>query len=249
MTKIMKRIFDNFFLKLLIIMSLIILSITSYFLLKDLFEYQENNNDIYELIQDVVGIDSVTQDKIIDWEYLKSVNEDIIGWIEIEDTKVNYPILKDNGNLYYLKHTYNRKFNSNGSIFVTDSNFFNTDETLIYGHNMRNGTMFSVLGNYLDNKFLYSHQNIKIYTPNENYIYKIFSCYSTGIETESNNIKNLNYEERIEYYKNNSKNYIDNAEITGKIIKLSTCSYINAKTRPTDQRYYIIAVLESIENI
>lgn len=242
----MNMIFDKLLTKILIIAFMITFFITSYILLKDFFEYKENNNDTNELIESSVEIDIETQEKIIDWDYLNSVNEDIIGWIEIENTKVNYPVLKDNGNLYYLNHTYNRKFNSNGSIFTTDSNFLNTEETVIYGHNMRNGTMFSILGNYLDSEFLLSHQNIKIYTPTQNYNCKIFSSYSIGVDIENYNIKSLNYEERVDYYKSSSKNYVDNVDMTDKIIKLSTCSYINTKTRPTDQRYFIIATLEKI---
>ena len=66
------------------------------------------------------------------------------------------------------------------------------------------------------------------------------------IEKEKSNISNLNYEERIDYYKNSSKIQIKDVNITDKIIKLSTCSYLNSKTSPTDQRYYIIATLNKI---
>ena len=111
---------------------------------------------------------------------------------------------------------------------------------------MKNGTMFSILGKYLDKDFLNSHQNIKIYTPNKNYEGVIFSAYSIGIGTEKNNISNLCFDEKIEYYKNSSQIKVDNVEITNKIVKLSTCSYINSRTRPTDQRYYIIATLNEI---
>ena len=81
-------------------------------LFKDFIQYQENNKITEELIDDAIEIDSKTEEPLIDWNYLKSVNDDIVGWIEIENTKINYPILKDNENLYYLKHTYNRKFNN-----------------------------------------------------------------------------------------------------------------------------------------
>ena len=107
--------------------------------------------------------------------------------------------------------------------------------------------MFSSLSKYLDNEFFYSHLNLKIYTPTQNYVGIIFSAYSTGIETESNNIKKLSFNERIKYYKESSKYTIDNVDNPKKIIKLSTCSYINAKTRPTDQRYYIVASMVPIE--
>ena len=229
-----------------IIICIIVLSIIGYLLLKDYLEYDSNNKDIEELV-DEVFIDNSTEEKSkIDWQYLKSINEDIIAWIEIEGTQINYPILKDNGDLYYLKHNYLKKYNSNGSIFTLDKKPFEDCETLLYGHNMRNKTMFSLLGNYLDKDFLFANQKINIYTPTYNYEGIIFSAYSIGIEKEKSNIANLNYEERIEYYRNSSKIQINNVNITDKIIKLSTCSYLNSKTSPTDQRYYIIATLNKI---
>lgn len=236
---------------LLISIFLIVFFSCLYLFLKDFFELKENNEDTQELIDDAIEIIDNTGNentkKLIDWNYLNSTNPDIIGWIEIEDTNINYPILKDNGNLYYLKHSYNKKYNSNGSIFTLDNKPFENEETLIYGHNMKNNSMFSQLGNYLDIDFLNSHKNIKIYTPNQNYIGEIFSCYSISIEDENNNIKSLDFNEKIEYYKSKSKYKIEFTEKINKIIKLSTCSYINARTHPTNQRYCIIAHLIPIE--
>lgn len=230
---------------LILIISIITLVSIGYILLKDFFEYDSNNKEIDNLIESVFIEIPEKEESSIDWNYLKSINEDIIAWIEIENTNINYPILKDSNSLYYLKHNYLKKYNSNGSIFTLENNF-NNNETLIYGHNMRNGTMFSLLGNYLNKDFLFLHQKIKIYTPDSNYEGLIFSCYSIGIATEKNNISNLGFDERIEYYKNASQVKVDNVEIKEKIVKFSTCSYINARTRPTDQRYYIVATLNKI---
>ena len=232
---------------LLITIFIIIFSICLYLFLTDYFELKENNTDNQKLIDEAIEIIVDTKDnnseKSINWDYLKSINKNIIGWIEIENTNINYPILKDNAKLYYLKHSYNKKYNNNGSIFTLDNKPFKNEETLIYGHNMKNKFMFSQLGNYLDIDFLYSHKNIKIYTPCQNYIGEIFSCYSIGIEDETNNIKSLNFNERIQYYKNKSRHKIETTNEINKIIKLSTCSYINARTHPTNQRYYIIVNL------
>ena len=107
--------------------------------------------------------------------------------------------------------------------------------------------MFSSLDKYLNLDFLFSHLNIKIYTPNGNYIGTIFSVYSIGINTENNNIKQLDFKERIKYYKNSSKYNINNEDNIEKVVKLCTCSYINAKTIPTNQRYYIIATIKLID--
>ena len=230
---------------MLILIFIVVFSVCVYLLLKDLQELNESNESTEDLIEESIEINEETQDKRIDWDYLKSVNEDIVAWIEIEGTNINYPILKDK-DVYYLKHSFDRKYNSNGSIFTTNIHPFDDDETVIYGHNMRNGSMFSNLGSYLDKDFLYSHLKFKIYTPNCNYEASIFSVYSIGIENENNNIKLLDFNERIKYYEKASKYRIDNDKNTSKIVKLSTCSYINAKTRPTNQRYYIIANLRLI---
>ena len=230
---------------ILILIFIVVFSICVYLLLNDLKELNESNESTEDLIEESIEINEETQEKEIDWDYLKSVNEDIVAWIEIEGTNINYPIPKDK-DVYYLKHSFDRKYNSNGSIFTTNIHPFDDDETVIYGHNMRNGSMFSNLGNYLDNEFLCSHLKFKIYTPVCNYEATIFSVYSIGILTESNNIKLLDFSERIKYYKKASKYNIQNDENINKIVKLSTCSYINAKTRPTDQRYYIIAYLNII---
>ena len=237
--------------KLLIIITILVcivsLIIVGYIFIKDYLECNSNNEDIDDLVDEVFIENSSKEENKIDWSNLKSINEDIIGWIEIEGTDINYPILKDNDNLYYLKHNYLKKYNSNGSIFTLDINPFIDCETLLYGHNMKNGTMFSILGKYLDKDFLFSHQKIKIYTPNKNYEGVIFSVYSIGIGTEKNNISKLSFDKKVEYYKKTSQIKVDNVEITNKIVKLSTCSYINSRTRPTDQRYYIIATLNEID--
>ena len=230
---------------MLILIFIVVFSICVYLLLKDLQELNESNESTENLIEESIEINEDTQEKKINWDYLKSVNEDIVAWTEIEDTNINYPILKDK-DVYYLKHSFDKKYNSNGSIFTTDLLPFEEDETIVYGHNMRNGSMFSNLGNYLDKDFLYSHLKFKIYTPNGDYEASVFSVYSIGIGIENNNIKSLDFNERIKYYEKTSKYYIENNDNINKIVKLSTCSYINAKTRPTDQRYYIIASLNQI---
>lgn len=224
----------------MILISIIVFSICMSFLLKDMGELKESNESTDNLIEESIEINEKTQEKSIDWDYLKSVNEDIVAWIEIEDTNINYPVLIDK-DIYYLKHSFDKKYNSNGSIFTTNKRPFEDTETTVYGHNMRNGSMFSNLSKYLNKDFLDSHLKFKIYTPSCNYEATIFSVYSIGIETENNNIKMLDFDERIDYYKKSSKYYIDSDDKVNKIVKLSTCSYINAKTRPTDQRYYIIA--------
>ena len=229
-----------------------ILLVTSvYFLIKNQLDHKANNELVEQLIEDVIVQkeveDETTKEETlsIDWNKLKEINEDIIAWIKIENTNINYPILKDK-NLYYLKHSYNREWNSNGSIFVMNNKPFEENKTIIYGHNMRNGIMFSELGKYLEEDFFNAHKNFEIYTQEKNYKATVFSCYSIGVNVEKNNINNLDFDEEIQYYKNKSKYKVNNIENVKKIVKLSTCSYLNNRRIPTDQRYFVIAKIEEI---
>lgn len=230
-----------------IIVFMIILVISLYFFIRDFVEYKESNDTIIELSENVIIEKNDEEEMVIDWEKLESINKDIIGWIKINNTKINYPILKDDDTLKYLKHSYDGKYNSNGSIFTLNDNPIQDDETIIYGHNMRSGTMFSELGRYMNEEFLKEHSSFKIYTKNQNYKATIFSCYSIGIIEEENNIKLLNFKEEIEYYKKVSKYLVDDIGEIEKIVKLSTCSYLNNHTTPTNQRYYIVAKLEKVD--
>ncbi len=220
------------------------LIVCSYFLIQDFAEYKESKTANDELMKNVIT-NEVNQDGIhIDWEELKSINEDIIGWIKINNTNIDYPILKDNDNLKYMYHSFNKKHNSNGAIFTLDSNPFNNNITTIYGHNMKSGLMFTDLGKYLNKEFFYNHLEFEVYTKDATYKATVFSAYSTGVRTEEKNLENLSFTEEINYYKSKSVYPVENIGTIDKIVKLSTCSYINNKTTPTDQRYYIIAKLE-----
>lgn len=233
-------------LKLAIIVFIIILLVVSHILIKDFFEYKESNDSSMELIENVMTEEKEKEKTNIDWNKLEDINKDIIGWIKIENTNINYPILKDDDNLKYLKYSFDGKYNKNGSIFTLNDSPFQDNETIIYGHNMRSGLMFSELSKYMNEEFLNEHLNFEIYTKNANYKATIFSCYSIGVNKEENNIRLLDFQEEIEYYKNASKYSIDNIGEIKKIVKLSTCSYLNNHTTPTDQRYYIIAKLEKV---
>ena len=87
---------------ILVFVFVFIFLISSYILLKDMNELRKNNEATEELIEETIEIKEASKEKYIDWNYLKSINEDIIAWIEIEGTNINYPIIKNENN-YYLK--------------------------------------------------------------------------------------------------------------------------------------------------
>jgi len=173
----------------------------------------------------------------VDFSSLLEKNSDTVGWIKVEGTKVNYPIVQTTDNEYYLNHDFQKNANSGGWIFGDYRNNLSNPRknTIIYGHNMKNKTMF---GSIPDSVLSKSWQNnpdnhvIKMSTLTSNTIWKIFSVYT--IEPETYYLKTVfpstKYQEFIDTIKSRSI-YNFNTEITtqDKIITLSTCD--NAGTK------------------
>ena len=151
-------------------------------------ELEENEKDIFSKVVNVS--EENPQNTKIDFETLKNINSDVKAWINIEKTNINYPVMQTSNNDYYLKHDINKKYSSCGSIFLDcDSDAsFTKKNTVIYGHNLLNGKMFAELTNILDGK-LGNKINIKIYLPEEEKEYEVFSAYmgEPSLEMKQNN--------------------------------------------------------------
>ena len=148
-----------------------------------------NNNEITEQIKETVKIEDKDENKkeyTIDFSKLKEQNSDTVAWIKVNNTNIEYPVVKGRNNSFYLNHSFDKSKNSAGWIFADYKNKFdNTDKNIvIYGHNMRDGSMFGSMLNILDTKWYENEENtnITLYTENEKCIYKIFSIYK--IESE-----------------------------------------------------------------
>ena len=118
----------------------------------------------------------------IDFANLQQVNREVTGWIWIYDTVVNYPLVQSNkNNDAYLHKTYDGTSNSSGSIFMDYRNAsdFSDTNTIIYGHNMKNGKMFAVLKKFGNQEFYDSHREFYIMTPEGNRRYEIISAFQT----------------------------------------------------------------------
>jgi len=241
--------------KVCIVIFTVLLIISLYFLIKDFIEYKASDSSHSELIDSVITTadtkeneQNVPAEINIDWEKLKNINNDIIGWIRIQNTHIDYPILKCDKELKYLNRSFDNSFNKNGSIFTLNINPFIDRVTTIYGHNMKSGLMFTDLSKYMDANFFKEHLTFEIYTEFQDYKATVFSVYSITEKIEENNIKDLNFDEEIQYYKSKSVHTVENINEINKIVKLSTCSYLNNKSNPTTERYYIVANLEEIKN-
>lgn len=160
---------------------------------------------------------------------LKAINENIVGWITIDNTNIDYPVLQADDNTKYLNLDYHDEFSSAGSIFLDYRNEgFYDDYSIIYGHHMSNDRMFSDITKFSDINFFNSHKTGRLYTDSGVYNLEIYS-YAI-INAFNNVIYNLRF------YKNNSNEFIinnlDNNTILkretefkdSKIILLSTCN-------------------------
>ena len=130
------------------------------------------------LYSEVTEDDATKGNISVDFTKLKSENSDIFAWIRIKDTYINYPILQGETDEYYLKKDIYKKYNVAGSIFVdsTTNKEFLDDNTVIYGHNMKNQRMFADLYKIYDGS-MGEDINVEIYTEQEFTNYKVFSAY------------------------------------------------------------------------
>lgn len=118
----------------------------------------------------------------VNFDELRSVNRDVEAWIWMYDTVINYPVLhSDRNNDVYLHTTYDGTGNSAGSIFVDYRNAkgFTDTNTVIYGHNMKNGSMFACLKKFGNQEFYDAHPEFYIMTPEGNRRYEIVAAFQT----------------------------------------------------------------------
>lgn len=186
------------------------------------------NKSIKEEINKNIKINEETKEYIVDFEELKKQNSDTIAYIKIENTNIEYVVLKAKDNDYYLRHNFNKEYNVAGWIFADYRNKFDgTDKNIvIYGHNMKDGSMFSNLKDSLEKKWQKEDHTITLKTKDKETKYQIFSAYTIEpeefyIQTEFNEI---NYKNFIDKIKSRSVyNYNVNIESTDKVLTLSTC--------------------------
>lgn len=161
---------------------------------------------------------------------LKEENPDVIGWIKFDNLDLSYPIMQGEDNDYYLSHTFSGESNAAGSIFMeaANSSDFNDSHTIIYGHNMRNRSMFGSLKSYKTEDFYPGNEYITVYTPDKVYRYQIFAYYDISMYGEIYNISFVPGDEFQQIIDNMCRrSYYDTGvkpKSMDKILTLSTCS-------------------------
>lgn len=179
-----------------------------------------------------------------EYAFVYSLNPDLVGWISIDGTKINYPVVQselDNAN-YYLKRDFEKKYSAHGCIYVNETAdvFAPSDNVTIYGHRMGDNSMFGQLGLYTDKGFWQDHQYIRFDTLQERHLYQIISVFSTTASLGEgfayhNFVDAADAAEFRSYMRQcMALSYYDTgiiAEYGDKLITLSTCEYSNNNGR------------------
>lgn len=265
----------NIILILIFLILFITLNISIYNIIKWKLDSNKTNEEIntiqenanIEEVQDNKGTEIIKQAKKIPkenpyWDYikmnmidvnfdnLKKINSDVVGWIKVNGTNINYPFVQSKDNKYYLTHSFSKSYNNAGLVFLDyRNNNINNRNTIIYAHGRTDKTMFGTLRKVLNNGWINNTNNyvIKISTEKENSLWQIFSIYH--IPT-TNDYLQTEFKDEREYQRflnilKNRSNHNFNTSITSNdtILTLSTCyndsekMVVNAKLIKKQKKY------------
>lgn len=167
----------------------------------------------------------------VDFNELLNKNSDTVGWIQVNGTNINYPVVQTIDNSYYLNHAYDKSLNDAGWIYMdyrNDAVNFNQN-TIIYAHSRYNGTMFGSLKNILNSSWYTNKENhiIRLSTPTENTMWQVFSVYTIPKEsyyiTTSFN-SNETYSKFLNTIKSRSEvEFSGTVNTNDRVLTLSTC--------------------------
>lgn len=180
------------------------------------------------------------------FDMLLKENDELVGWITIEGTQIDYPVLKADNNVDYLTRNFHKEKNIAGSIFMDFRNDVESPSlnTIIYGHRMKDGSMFEQLTKYQDEEFYKNHQTFEYDTLYDSYEAEIFAVYITTTEfdyIQTDFESDEEYEQLLARMQEESM-YQTDVEVTADdhILTLSTCDY---ELDPNDGRLVVQAKL------
>lgn len=213
-------------------------------------EYDKVEKEAVEILSEEIeedgGEDLETEKKTIDktlyrvdFEKLRQMNEDVVGWIRFDEPEViNYPLVQTDDNDKYLTTTFEGNGNKVGTLFLDRINEadFEDENTFIYGHNMKNGSMFGRLRKYKKESFYKEYPYFYIYTPKgQVYTYQIFSVEITNDTSESFQKQFGDETEYLMYIEEIQKKSLYDTGVTAdadsRMVSLSTCTNVSEEER------------------
>lgn len=236
--------------KLLLVICICVFAYSAFQLGSIFYNYYKIEKDSEELIDEYVmsssGADKNAKEedplkRVVDFKKLKERNSDVIGWLYIPDTTIDEPILKGKTNDTYLYSDIDKKSKTAGQVFIDEINSkdFKDDNTIIYGHNMRNGSRFHNLRYYVEKEFYDGHNLVYIYLPDGSInVYKVFSARVIDASSDFYR-RDIDYKKYIEKAQSKARQKSDVSDEQNPLILLSTCY-----GRDSDSRYVVFARLD-----
>lgn len=208
----------------------IIITIKCVIYIYDWKKDSNHNEEIMNSIKDTI-VENANETEI-NFVELKKINQDVVGWLTVKNTNIDYPIVQGNDNNYYLNYSFDKQYNKHGWPFVDYTvKLDGTDKNItIYGHNIKDDSMFGSLKNILDPQWYNDEENLTIdfITEEESQKYKVFSIYNIEKETYyTNNYFKDDAEYKDFLNKIQSRSIVDfneDVDENDKIITLSTCA-------------------------
>ena len=235
---------SNIIFNIITIICIIAIVFSSYNIVRWIIDNKNNNAllaDIYNqtnITQEQITIDGENINKLhYDFTNILYINKNTVGWINVQNTNIDYPVVKYTDNDYYLNHSFDNTENSAGWIFADYQNKCDGSDynTVIYGHNRKDKSMFGSLKNVLNSDWYSNEENLYINysTLNETHVYKIFSTFVCNDEDVSSYLQ-LGFSSKEEFnsyiqkLKNmSSHDFCTNLDDTEQIITLYTCYGLN----------------------
>ena len=179
----------------------------------------------------------------VDFASLKKTCKDVVAWIYCEGTPINYPIVQGGDNDYYLYRLLDGRSNKNGTLFMDCRNHgdFSDMNTIIYGHNMKNGSMFGILPDYMDQEFYEEHPVWYLLTEEKSYRIELVGGYVTPAESETYGFPtDAAGREALFQKAARSSSFKSGVQLeeNDRLITMSTCVYDY-----DDARYVLVGVL------
>ena len=241
---------SNIVSNIILVIAIVVFAVSAYKLYGIFSEYNKGDKE-YKKIQDLVintekKDDTKEETFSVDFEKLLEMNSDVVGWIRFDEpSEINYPVVQGRDNEEYLKRTFEANTNKLGTLFVDVNNpgDFSGRNTFIYGHNMKNGSMFAQLLKYKDDSFYKEHPYFYIYTPDGKV--RTYEIFSAGVVKDTSDSYIMDYADDaafqtyIDYIKQQSA-YPTSTEVTtaSKIVSLSTCTNVR-----DDERFLVHGVM------
>lgn len=202
-------------------------------------KHKNTNKKIINILKETIKENNTNEENVTNVvKELKQMNNDFVGVLSIPDTIINYPVMYTKGEDYYLRKSFDKKQSDAGTLFIDKHNSIDPidDNIIIYGHNMKNGTMFHELLNYKKESFYKNHKYIYFNKVDNSEKYEIIAVFYSKVYYETDNVfkyykfYNANNEEELNDYVNNIKelslyNTNVDAKLGDKFITLSTCEY------------------------